>query len=133
MNREIKFRVRYKNNWCIIELNKGLTEFGYEAYMECVKNGERFYEYTGLKDKQGKEVWEGDIVKRIYDFTKLGKPKEAIQQIIFDNGKYKFFREYKDGSRGYSDCYSGHKIYPWEVIGNIYEDGHLLNPGLIKD
>ena len=70
-------------------------------------------QYTGVKDKNGKEIWEGDIVE--FNYGSLGSFQEQIQFI--DGG---FWIKRKDGS----------SFMPSEdvreVIGNIYENPELL-------
>ena len=87
----------------------------------------KLMQFTGLKDKNGKEICEGDIVRRVYAFTKANKPKETTDQIVFSDewGAFAFHSKTNIG-KGWSRMYSGHKAFPFEVIGNIYENPELL-------
>ena len=75
-------------------------------------------QYTGLKDKNEKEIYEGDIVRVIEE--ELPKDyKENIGEVIFENNSFLF-----SGFFGYIFKNDKNSI---EVIGNIYQ-----NPELIK-
>jgi len=72
-------------------------------------------QYTGLKDKNGKEIYEGDIVR--YENKKLG---EIIQVLESFKVKIKSIHFDMSGAEIYSTLDS-------KIIGNIYENGDLLN------
>lgn len=132
MKRDIKFRVqchRHNDRWeyyTLGDLVCGSTT---------LNNGEgdfngNWYRYAGLKDKTGAQAYEGDIVMRAWSFTKGGKPKTVIDQIIYSDSqaRFQFMQDYGVRGKGFSDLYSGHKVFPWWIIGNIYENPELLKP-----
>ena len=130
MNREIKFRALLKDT----DRTKGLFIIGYYFKTKDIpasitlSNGssheiqeDTLSQYTGLKDKNNKEIYEGDIVRRnVYTVasgkTEMSKPYE----IIWDDEKAGF--EYK------TDGYQSGLFYEvHEIIGNIYENPDLLS------
>ena len=78
-------------------------------------------QFTGLHDKNGKEIYEEDIV---YCQTKYGKAKALIK---FIDGKFVAYWNSAithPQNRHHIACYEINKRF--EVIGNIYEDIELL-------
>ncbi len=76
----------------------------------------KLMQFTGLKDKNGKEIYEGDIVKTTK--IKLSTSHFTYATIRWENGCF-----------GYDTIY-GFYSFPMykdtEVIGNIYENPVLL-------
>lgn len=116
MSREIKFRCWDKKE------KKMIYSFPYDNlkiehfYLRC-----DVLQYTGLKDKNGKEVWEGDIVKV------QGVTREAIGEVVYNQKHGAFIysgEEITVGSNTIS--FVNHSSRFFEVIGNIYENPELL-------
>ena len=86
-------------------------------------------QYTGLHDKNGKEIYEGDIIEFSYDmFVGNFDTFVAKGKIVFEEGA--FYVEVFENERTTED--EAYLLYSInldtiEVIGNIYENKELLN------
>lgn len=133
--REIKFRA-----WQLVLKRMWLPE---ELSTLPIKDFKRkdliWMQFTGLKDRHGKEIYEGDIVKTNFP-TLEGEEKEIIEKILgtteqrnqkFYNGKIWKVCEWRRLSLLENSSYSGDLAslaqINLEIIGNIYENPELLN------
>jgi len=114
--REIKFRIwndtlkvmytpemdkEIKNLWSIPELKGGIMR---------VRKDEILMQYTGLKDENGQEIYEGDIIQ-----NESLKEKGKSWIVELDRGCF--------GAKGLAL----RALKGMVVIGNIYENPELLN------
>jgi len=83
-------------------------------------------QYTGLKDKNGKEIYEGDIIQWSIDWReRKAEVKYGIGE--FDGGVYKYAGFYLEGDGRILEPYEitnmiKHKeYYSYKVVGNIFE------------
>ena len=83
-------------------------------------------QFTGLTDKNGKKIFEGDIgkYKQTDGATQNGKPITCIGKVIYNAKTASFAVESKDkvGCK-YFDYFP---IKDFEVIGNIHDNPELL-------
>lgn len=124
--REIKFRAWDKalKSWTNYSIDDDLLMF-YDKHAECWETdqeGERFIlcQYTGLKDNEDREIYEGDIVKAISFARWIGvvKYSDENQAFIFDDLDKKY--------RGKSTVFMNQLDDGFEILGNIYENPELL-------
>jgi len=124
--RKIKFRAWDKKEKIMINsesketsetYSDGISMEGNFSFVQCnaCRDGEDFIlmQFTGLKDKDGKEIFEGDIVKYPH----------GIGKVIFMNCSYWIDTKY---------CCVLLYDYTIEILGNIYENPELLSKSTRK-
>ena len=86
-------------------------------------------QYTGLKDKNGKRIFEGDILRHCND-----NPDSEIEEkgVAFWDEKYCGWRRTSNGEfhHGVVDTYRLSPDCVYEVIGNIHDNPELLKGGV---
>jgi uncharacterized phage protein (TIGR01671 family) len=134
MQRPIKFRAWDKDSkrmhyaedligpggW-VIQFHGVPLEIGIHGVFE--PENVELMQYTGLEDKNGKEIYEGDIVRTT--LISLGlwrvRSRNITDEVVYQPGAFTI---------GHGDA--AHLISPYrddlEVVGNIYEDPNLLAP-----
>jgi uncharacterized phage protein (TIGR01671 family) len=98
-----------------------LETFVHKFLLLFMNNLPQLMQYTGLKDKQGKEIYEGDIVR----FIEYGYERQG--QIKWDDGVAAFCVRFKFGALAPMTINMiSQGLGSYETIGNIYESPELL-------
>lgn len=139
MNREIKFRIwdTVLKCWCetskyLIQADGTTIYFNNGGYDDLYNQTSKLIlqRYTGLKDKNGKEIYEGDILTETIEVYRIGKVTYNCQ-VVYKNSAFGliFTKEFDIGKpkEEWTPFYSGIEEDK-EVIGNEFE-----NPELISD
>ena len=133
MNREIIFRGKdfLKEEWVYGDLVKTKNFVAIKR-----TNGDYFHptqvspntvgQYTGLKDKDGREIYEGDILQYI------GKRRDNMnkvyrRKVVFHEGMFALLSKELPAYSALNYHYMEDGRFAWSVIGNIHD-----NPELIK-
>lgn len=112
--REIKFRAWFPEENAMkqqedVVLSDGV--FGVWNEKEEIVEGRHFLmQYTGLKDKNGREIYEGDVIKNVSKYSAFFETTDVVK--------------FRGGAFTTLGFMSGNDV---EVVGNVYENPELLN------
>lgn len=113
--REIKFRAWDSKSKVMVDQT---YREAWEVLREALNLDLPVMQYTGLKDKNGKEIYEGDLIKTWDEIIWLVQfNPNAEYELTWQTGKQPEY--YRVGMEFVKDCKG-------EVIGNIYENSDLL-------
>lgn len=135
MSREIKFRAWNQiDSEYINEINAVMSLDGSHIWWDINDSGDMKYEddprnykleqYTGLKDKNGKDIYEGDIlawhsnIYRKHDWVGLVLYREAGFAVQESDRSY--------SSSEWLECACCKDANIIEIVGNVHEDKDLL-------
>ena len=107
-----------RNDWILFKSDKQKLEDGNVLNNPYFQQQINIMQYTGLFDKQGIEIYDGDILQIELDWG-YG-PAKIFSKVYFENGCFR------------AKALNSHEdtllieLPPCEVIGNIYENPELL-------
>lgn len=115
-NDRFKFRVAYYKKYDNMFYGFEYTDFekGVKQYNPNIEYHSEYEQCTGLKDKYGKLIYEGDIVNIL--------PEEELAVISWDSDSAYVVFKTEDVCYSFDNFFS----YELEVIGNIHENPELL-------
>lgn len=131
MEREIKFRFWHLKDEKMIDWI-WITQNAWNSYrgdtpisllfdfLTVKKDDVIIQQFTGLKDKNGNEIYEGDVLG---GYAKEHPCGEYISYVVWNNEKAEWYlnKSYISGQRN---------LWRWvnkmEIIGNIYEHSNLI-------
>lgn len=121
--REIKFRAWVESRKKMVYFNLFDTDGDYHIDEECCLEECPTMQHTGLKDKNGKEIYKGDILRHIINDNSTQTGLFVDMRVVFMGGAFCVERDTLNGKR---EFYLGGYYKESEVIGNIYENPELL-------
>ena len=144
MNREIKFRGRrHKGDWYYgsLDLTEREPKICFKDTITDTDSGEvrpfvrrvavddeTIGQYIGIKDCNGNDVYEGDIVRLVT----RGAKTEVYSQVAYTEADTAFCFTSKTSGGTYMPisllcCVEDNILFDSEVVGNIYDNSEMLN------
>jgi len=100
------------NDWIVFTSDRQtLNDFPHPFEDPYLQKQLKIMQFTGLLDKNGREIYEGDVIKWIHKHGDF-EPTEQVSTVEYQK---------------YSDGWIGYEVFnDAEVIGNLYENPELL-------
>jgi uncharacterized phage protein (TIGR01671 family) len=113
---------RYNNIHCIVpgEYSSKSSEY-FEVDPETIG------QFTDIKDKNGKDIYEGDIISMVDEYYEGDSRYQGFKgQVMYEDGSFGIFGNGQYEYMCLDECCVNN--YEYEVIGNIHDNPELLKP-----
>ena len=140
--REILFRGKRTDNgeWIYGDLIQNVDCIKIREQEKDVKHIAKSFEidpetigqFTGLTDKNGKKIWEGDIVKATVSYNNAFQDRVDVKTNIYEvkyHEKYCYFYLARKQNNLLFDGNWSYYLKEIEVIGNIHDNSEILKGG----
>ena len=131
MSREIKFRGWNVKTKTMLDL-KAITPLAMDSKLECeglflpFADEVILMQYTGLKDKNGVEIYEDDLVQfkgHVGNFYEDGRRQTLLGRVFYKtSGSIDYCLKVGDQNYGLNS----NDVDEYEIIGNIHQNPELL-------
>jgi uncharacterized phage protein (TIGR01671 family) len=133
--RELKFRVwdKKESEWLALGatgidcLSGKLVDYEYEGQTKANQENYIVEQFTGLKDKNGKEIYEGDIVEEDIDFNSRMTDGTFRYRVYWDDSLLCWALDPIGKESIHDELWQTNLSR--RVIGNIHENAELLEEG----
>ena len=141
MKREIKFRAflnsKYYEKPCMLSWEELLEQ--YDAIDMFQRDLMTLMQYTGMRDKNGREIYEGDLFEHKFGYSVLDDTPHSEMGIeygvvVFEDGRFGVrtpgwgVRSLRDllSRKGHLDDMPDNDLFTMIIAGNIHENLELL-------
>ena len=133
MKREIKFRLwnpKRKVLTAGLDMNTIICTSDMDFVNDFNKKGMIWMQYTGMRDRDGKEIYEGDIISFVYqDTAEETGEGTCVGIVVFEDGCFNVRQpgfDYKKTKEIPFDLHTWLIDDPCFIIGNIHQNPELL-------
>lgn len=103
---------------------KNIEELREKPFNECLVNPDTVGQYTGRNDRNGKDVYEGDIALMDYSAFNTGKDGQTYAVVRWIDDRAAFM--WDAGLNYYADMRNADNV---GICGNIHDNPELLEDG----